>query len=98
MNFKKRVNRHREMAMKVLESSENARNNDWSLIFDALSIHGVEINYNTKIDIITSGVNVHTLVRERRRIQKTGLFLPTNPTVAKKRRLLAADYAEHYSE
>lgn len=98
MTLKKKINRHKELALEVLELSEDARNSDWDLLFDSLSISGVEIDLNTQKVIKSSGVNIHTLVRERRRIQANGLFLPTNPEVLKKRRLLAADYAEHYSE
>jgi hypothetical protein len=97
MEFKKKVNKHKELALEVMELNEESRNNDWVLIFDALSLSGVSIDTDTIVRIKKSGVNVHTLVRERRKIQSTGLFLPTNPEVEKRRRLRAADYAEHYS-
>lgn len=98
MTLKKRINRHKKFAMDALEVDENSRNNDWDLIFTSLTLNGVDISEEQQKAIKSSGINIHTLIRERRYIQKSGLYPPTNPEVLKKRRLLAADYAEHYSE
>lgn len=98
MGLKKKINRHKEMAEQAMVSNPNTRNSDWTLLFEVLEQKGINLSKQLRINIVMSGINIHTLVRERRKIQSTGSFLPTDPEVLKRRRLLAADYAEHYGE
>ena len=95
---KKRINRHKMMAMEALENNPESRNNDLELILQVWAVHGLGLTESQKYTIRTCGVEIKTLLRERQLIQAEGKFLPTNPEVLKKRRKLAAEYAENYSE
>jgi hypothetical protein len=95
---KKRINRHKEMAIEALNSNPECRNNDLELLFQVWENQGLTIDDNIKEEIKHSGVDIKTLFRQRQLIQSQGKFLPTTPEVLKKRRKLAADYSEYYSE
>lgn len=93
-----RVNKHRNWATNAMKANPNARNNDWELLFTALELNGVPLSSFTKQKIIETGINYHSLLRERQRIQSSGDLLPTCPKVLKSRRLLASYHAEIYGE
>lgn len=93
-NFKK----HGEIALESLEKNPNTRNCDWDLFFDALYRQdGIKIPEEVRYNIKNSKVNFKTIVRERQRIQNSGIYLPTNPEVSKRRNKYCASYIEHYS-
>lgn len=96
--MKKRTtfNKHRNYCKEAMNAVEEARNSDWILLFTALEQNGVILSTDERIGILESGINMHTLIRERQRIQSSGELLPTNPEVIKKRRLLQEEYREHY--
>lgn len=98
MGVRKTINKHRNWAINAMKENENARNNDWDLLLTALENQGVYFSELQKSHIKHCGINYHTLLRERQKIQSDGELLPTNPEILEKRRLLAADYAEHYSQ
>jgi hypothetical protein len=98
MSTKKRINRHREMAIEAMEQNPICRDSDLELLFQVLYNKGVILSDSQKYAIRNSGVEFKTLLRQRQLLQSQGLFLPINPEVAKKRRRMAAEYAEHYSE
>ena len=89
-------NKHRHYCKEAMTANEDARNSDWHLLFTALAQKGIELSDSQIWHIMHSGINMHTLIRERQRIQSSGELLPTNPEVLKKRRLLQEEYREHY--
>jgi hypothetical protein len=94
-NFKK----HKDIVMESLEKNENSRNCDWELFFDSLErVEGKYIPNYMRQYIKNSAINFKTLMRERQRIQSSGLFPPTDEEVLRKRKLYQEEYTEHYSE
>jgi DNA modification methylase len=91
-------NTHRQWNEKAMTDNEMARNSDWHLLFEVLKNQGVMLNETQKFHILHSGVNMHTLLRERRRIQKEGLLIPTDQEVAKKRKLYQEYFEQNYSK
>jgi hypothetical protein len=91
-------NRHKEMNKKAMTENEMARNSDWHLLFEVLKNQGIHLNESQKHHILYSGVNLHTMLRERRRIQKDGELIPTDPVVAKQRKLYQEYFEENYSK
>jgi hypothetical protein len=89
-------NKHRHYCKEAMNAVEESRNSDWVLLFTALEQNGVELSESQRKSIMKSGINMHTLIRERQRIQSSGELLPTNPEVIKKRRLLQEEYREEY--
>lgn len=98
MITKKRINSHREMAIKAMEENSICRDSDLELLFQVLYNKGVILNESQKYAIRHCGVEFKTLLRQRQRLQAEGKYLPTNPEIAKKRRKLAAEFSEHYSD
>ena len=93
-----KINRHQVMAMYALEHNEECRNDDMELILQVLSNQGVNLTESQKYAIKHCGVDFKTLLRQRQLLQSKGFFLPTKPEVLKKRRKLAAECSEFYSE
>jgi hypothetical protein len=98
MSTGKRINSHRQMVMAALSNNLLCREDDLELFFEVLCSKGVNLSENQKYSIKHSGVEFKTLLRERQRFQSKGEFLPSNPEVLKKRKKLASEYTEHYSE
>lgn len=93
-----KINRHQVMAIYALESNPECRNDDTELMLEVLSNQGVILTEEQKNAIKHCGVEFKTLLRQRQFLQSKGYFLPTKKEVLKKRRKLAAEYAEYYSE
>lgn len=94
-DFKK----HADIAIESLEKNPHTRNDDWDLFFDALYRQkGISIPLDVRVKIKHSNINFKTLMRERQRIQRKGLFPPTDEEVARKRSLYREEYKEHYSQ
>lgn len=91
---RKRVtfNRHREWAKAAMRKNAEARNSDWELMFQILEDEGIALRDKHKEAIRNSGLNMHTMVRERRRLQAEGEYIPTRTEVLKVRKL----YEQHY--
>lgn len=98
MTTRKRINHHKELAIKAMEENDKCRNDDLELLFHVFSNKGIHFTDIQKLAIKSSGVEIKTLFRQRQRIQAEGKFLPTNPETLKKRRKLAAYFAEYYTE
>ncbi len=98
MSIRKRINKHRNWAVNAMKYNKEARNDDWELLFTTLALNGVVLNEAQKFQIKESGINYHTLLRERQRIQSSGQLLPTNKTVLEKRKLAEKEYKDYYSE
>ena len=98
MKIKKRsrFNKHKEWVTKAMEENEMARNSDWHLLFTVLKNRGIILNNSTIKEIINSEVNMHTLLRERQRIQSKGKLMPTDIDVLKRRRQLKNKYRNNY--
>lgn len=94
-DFKK----HAAIALESLENNAMTRNDDWDLFFDALARQtGYFVPAEVQMKMKFSKINFKTLMRERQRIQRNGLYLPTSEKVARKRKLYQEKYTEHYSE
>lgn len=98
MKKRNRFNKHRNWAKAAMKKNPDTRNSDWLLLFQVLADNGVYLSGISKKQILESGVNFHTLLRERQRIQSNGELLPTDYEVLKRRRLLEKEYTEHYSK
>jgi hypothetical protein len=97
-NTKKKLNNHREMVIKAMETNPECRNDDTELVIQVLSDKGINLTESQKYAIKTCGVEFKTLLRQRQRLQSEGKYLPTKPEIMKRRRKLAVEYTEHYSE
>lgn len=95
---RRRINKHMEMAINAMESNPICRDNDLELYFQVLSNKGITLSDKIKDEIRFSGIEFKTLVRQRQQLQHDGKYLPTTLEIRKKRRKLAAEFAEHYSE
>jgi len=96
--IKEKIKSTRELVSNILTHNPNARNNDWELLFLALKEKGIKLPSWKRKQIMESGINFHTLLRERQKLQSEGLFLPTNPEVLKRRKRAEEVYREHYSQ
>lgn len=73
----------------LLEKYELCRNSDSNLIIAILHINGVFLSHQDR-EIIRS-IHFESITRERRKIQESGRYLPTDPAVLRKRRIKAAE-------
>lgn len=74
----------------LLEKYEICRNSDSNLIIGILHLNGLFLSHDDREKI--RGIHFESITRERRKIQeskpgKPGRFLPTDPAVARKRRI-----------
>lgn len=95
--IRSKINRHRELAKTILENYPNARNDDWDLLFWALNENNVYIPFSIRDKIKKSGLNYHSLLRERQKLQSEGYYIPTDLEIIKRRRISEEVYREHYS-
>lgn len=97
MNFQERQERVKQLVERVLVENEEARNNDWIMIFDALEKgSGIKLPAFYKNAILDSKINPHSLLRQRRIVQKEMRNLkPTNPIIEAKRKKLSKEYLKY---
>lgn len=69
----------------LLEKYEICRNSDSNLIIGILHLNGVYLSHDDREKI--RGIHFESITRERRKLQEQGKYLPTDPAVARKRRI-----------
>lgn len=81
----------------ILEASEEARNDDRVLVIKYWNeIDGINYDATFPHQFISRATTAESITRARRAIQSTGLFLPTQETVLR-RRHRQQELQEHYS-
>ncbi|MDK2600599.1 hypothetical protein QO179_24200 [Bacillus stercoris] len=82
----------------ILEEVEETRNNDKLLLLTYWEkFDGIDFNQNFKEQFVQSSTTSESITRARRSIQASGLFLPTEEEVLRKRRMLAEEARQHHS-
>ena len=69
----------------LLKRYPNCRNSDSDLIIGILHAHGVFLSQHDR-DIIR-GINFESITRMRRKLQNAGEYIPTDPEVARRRKI-----------
>lgn len=97
MDLKKERGRYREIALKALETSEQARDSDWTYLFNFLFLgSGIRIPRHIRNQIRNSGFNLSTILRERQKIQNSEGLFPPSPEASERRKKKAKEHAEMY--
>lgn len=82
----------------ILEAFEETRNSDKALLLKYWEIWDeIDLGQTFARDFLTKGTSVESITRARRTIQSTGLFLPTDVEVLRKRRILAEEARAHHA-
>jgi hypothetical protein len=81
----KRRTKHARQVEQLLKDYPQTRNSDSVLIIGMLQINGAQLTKEQKRIIL--GMTFEGITRERRKLQEAGQYLPTDPAVAKKRRI-----------
>lgn len=69
----------------LLQRYEVCRNSDSNLIIAILHVNGIFLSHQDRE--IIRGISFESITRERRKLQEEGKYLPTDPEVARKRRI-----------
>lgn len=81
----KRRSKYARQTEQLLTDYPQTRNSDSVLIIGMLQINGAQLTTTQKRLIMS--MSFEGITRERRKLQEAGKYLPTDPAVAKKRRL-----------
>lgn len=82
MNNRKR---HNQQCEDLLKTYDVCKNSDNELMIGMLHLNGMPTNEEQRR--VIKSINFESIFRERRKFQEKGMYLPTDPMVAKKRRL-----------
>lgn len=85
----KRRSKHAQQVENLLRDYPQTRNSDSILIIGMLQINGALLTKEQKRIIL--GMSFEGITRERRKLQEAGQYLPTDPAIAKKRRIKDAE-------
>lgn len=77
--------KHAVQVEMLLQDYESTRNSDAVLILGMLQVNGAELNDRQKRLVLS--LQYEAITRQRRKLQEAGKYLPTDPEVAKKRRI-----------
>jgi hypothetical protein len=85
----KRRSKYAIQTENLLRDFPQTRNSDSVLIIGMLQINGAMLNDHQKRLIMS--MTFEGITRERRKLQEAGKYLPTDPAVAKRRRIKSAE-------
>lgn len=81
----KHRSRHAQQTENLLVDYVQCRNSDRVLILGMLQLNGANLSGEQKQVVLS--MNFEAITRERRKLQEAGFYWPTDPEVARKRRI-----------
>ena len=96
-NYTNEQKKVKENVFNILETSEQARNSDRLLLVAYWEqCDGIDFT-NFKESFLETATSAESITRARRAIQKSGLFLPTDPEVLRQRRIRQEEARQYHA-